>query len=86
MALQTDKYIIPLKWDGIRIYYSTGADFNPQFALAVSRALESKEVAPSCWRPSWGPLPLGSKHRQGLARSCALENGVSQVGYRYLLY
>ena len=41
--------------------------------------------SPSCWRPSWGPLPLGAKHRQGLTRSSALGNGVSQVGYKYLL-
>ena len=30
-------------------------------------------------------MPLGAKHRQGLIRSYALGNGVSQVGYRYLL-
>ena len=41
--------------------------------------------SPSCWGPSWGPLPLGAKHRQGRARPRALGNGVSQVGYRYLL-
>ena len=40
-------------------------------------------ISPSCWRPSWGPLPLGAKHRQGLTRSSALGNGVSQVGYKY---